>query len=112
MNVVRTFAIYGVAALGELGGTYCYWRWLREKGPGWLPVLGILALLFYAFIQTYQPASKYGRVYAAYAGVFLVGAMLWGWLIDGNAPDRFDVIGGVIAMVGVIVVLFGRQIFA
>jgi small multidrug resistance family-3 protein len=51
-------------------------------------------------------------VYAAYAGVFLVGAMLWGWLIDGTAPDRFDVIGGAIALVGVVVVLYGRNVFA
>jgi small multidrug resistance family-3 protein len=112
MDVAKTFAIYIAAALGELGGTYCYWRWLKEKGPVWLPVLGLVALLGYAVIQTYQPESRYGRVYAAYAGIFLVGAMAWGWLIDGNAPDRFDVIGGVIALVGVVVVLYGRNVFA
>jgi drug/metabolite transporter superfamily protein YnfA len=65
MDVVRTFAIYVAAAIGELAGTYCYWRWLKEKGPGWLPILGLLALLGYAVIQTYQPESKYSRVYAA-----------------------------------------------
>ncbi len=112
MDVFKTFGIYIIAAIGELGGTYCYWRWLKEKGPGWLPVLGILALLGYAVIQTYQPESKYGRVYAAYAGIFLVGAMLWGWLIDGTAPDRFDIMGGAIALVGVVVVLYGRVVFA
>lgn len=63
-------------------------------------------------IQTYQPESKYGRVYAAYAGICLVGAMLWGRLIDGTAPDRFDILGGVIALVGVVVVLYGRLVFA
>jgi small multidrug resistance family-3 protein len=112
VDVVKTFGIYIVAAIGELGGTYCYWRWLREKGPGWLAVLGLLALLGYAFIQTYQPESKYGRVYAAYAGIFLIGAMLWGWLIDGTAPDRFDILGGAIALAGVVVVLYGRVLFA
>jgi small multidrug resistance family-3 protein len=112
MDVVRTFAIYIAAAVGELGGTYCYWRWLKEKGSGWLPLVGLLALLGYAIIQTYQPESKYGRVYAAYAGIFLVGAMLWGWLIDGTVPDRFDVIGGAIALFGVVVVLYGRNVFA
>jgi small multidrug resistance family-3 protein len=70
------------------------------------------ALLFYAVIQTYQPEGAYGRVYAAYAGVFLVGAMLWGWVIDGKMPDRFDFIGAAITMVGVVVVIFGRRIFA
>ncbi len=112
MNVLKTFGIYIVAATGELGGTYCYWRWLKEKGPAPLAILGLLALLGYAFVQTYQPESKYGRVYAAYAGVFLVGAMLWGWLIDGTRPDRFDIIGGAIALVGVVVVLYGRNVFA
>lgn len=110
--VVKTFVICVLAAIGELGGTYCYWRWLKEKGPGWLPVLGLLALLGYALIETLQPESKYGRVYAAYAGVFLVGAMLWGWLIDGVGPDRFDILGGAIALAGVVVVLYGRNVFA
>jgi small multidrug resistance family-3 protein len=112
MNVFKTFAIYVLAALGELGGTYCYWRWLREGGPASLAVVGILVLLGYAVIQTFQPESRYGRVYAAYAGIFLVGAMLWGRLIDGTAPDRFDIIGGAIALVGVVVVLYGRVMFA
>ncbi len=110
--VVKTFVIYVLAALGELGGTYCYWRWLREHSTWGLAFVGLAALLGYAVIQTFQPEGRYGRVYAAYAGVFLVGAMLWGWLIDGKAPDRFDVIGALITMLGVVVVLYGRQVFA
>jgi small multidrug resistance family-3 protein len=112
MDVVKTFAIYVAAAIGELGGTYCYWRWLKQKGPAGLAFLGLLALVGYALVQTLQPESKYGRVYAAYAGVFLVGAMLWGWLIDGTKPHRYDVVGGLIAMVGVVTVLYGRTVFA
>ena len=112
MDVVKTFAIYVVAALAELGGSYCYWRWLKQKGRAALALLGLLALLGYALVQTLQPASQYGRVYAAYAGVFLVGAMLWGWRIDGTKPDRSDVISGAIAVVGVVTVLYGRGIFA
>ena len=112
MDVAKTFAIYIVAALGELGGTYCYWRWLKGHGPWGLAIVGILALLGYAIVQTYQPETRYGRVYAAYAGVFLVGAMLWGWLIDGRVPDRFDVAGAAVAMVGVLIVLYGRVVFA
>jgi small multidrug resistance family-3 protein len=110
--IVKTFVIYFFAALGELGGTYAFWRWLKGGGSAYLALAGMAALLFYAVIQTYQPEGAYGRVYAAYAGVFLVGAMLWGWAIDGKAPDRFDFIGAVITMVGVVVVLFGRRIFA
>ena len=110
MDIGRTLAIYAAAALGELGGTYCYWRWLRERGPWGLAIVGIAALVGYALVQTYQPETRYGRVYAAYAGVFLVGAMLWGWLIDGKAPDRFDLIGGGVALLGVAIVLWGRAV--
>jgi small multidrug resistance family-3 protein len=110
--IVKTFAIYILAALGELGGTYAFWRWLKGGGTAYLALVGLAALLFYAIIQTYQPEGAYGRVYAAYAGVFLVGAMVWGWAIDGNTPDRYDFIGAAITMVGVVVVIFGRRIFA
>ncbi len=110
--IVKTFVIYFFAALGELGGTYAFWRWLKGGSSAYLALVGMAALLFYAVIQTYQPEGAYGRVYAAYAGVFLVGAMLWGWVIDGKMPDRFDFIGAAITMVGVVVVLFGRRIFA
>jgi small multidrug resistance family-3 protein len=112
MDPAKTFAIYVVAALGELGGTYCCWRWLRDHGPWPLALLGLAALLGYAAVQTLQPDARYGRVYAAYAGVFLVGAMLWGWLIDGKTPDRFDVIGAAVALIGVVIVLYGRNVFA
>ena len=70
-----------------------------------------MALLGYAVIQTYQPESKYGRVYAAYAGIFLVGAMLWGG-IDGTHPTASTSSAGLIALVGVVVVLYGRDVFA
>jgi small multidrug resistance family-3 protein len=110
--IIKTFGIYVLAALGELSGTYAFWRWLKEGGQAYLALAGLAALLFYAVIQTYQPEGAYGRVYAAYAGVFLVGAMLWGWVIDGKTPDRFDFIGAAITMVGVVVMIFGRRIFA
>jgi small multidrug resistance family-3 protein len=110
--VFKTFGIYILAALGELGGTYAFWRWLKGGGPAYLALVGLAALLFYAVVQTYQPEGTYGRVYAAYAGVFLVGAMLWGWAIDGKTPDRFDFIGAAITLVGVVVIIFGRRVFA
>ena len=77
-----------------------------------LALAGVAALFGYAVIQTYQPAGRYGRVYAAYAGVFLVGATLWGWFVDGKTPDRFDVVGGVIVLLGVVTIMWGRLIFA
>lgn len=98
--------------LGELGGTYAIWRWRREGDTPWLIVVGLVALLGYAFVQTFQPEGEYGRLYAAYAGVFLVGAMLWGWRFDEFVPDRFDLIGAAIALVGMATILWGRRMFA
>ncbi len=109
--VVRTSAIYGIAVLGEVGGTYLYWKWLRAGAPAWYGFAGMLALVCYAVVQTYQPESRYGRVYAAYAAVFLVGATLWGWVVDRQTPDRFDIIGALLALTGMAVIMWGRRLF-
>jgi small multidrug resistance family-3 protein len=111
MIVAKTIAIYVVAMLGELAGTYSFWRWRREHGPAWLIAAGLAALFIYAFIQTLQPSTQYGRLFAAYAAVFLVGAIVWGMVFDNFKPDRYDIIGAAIALVGAVVILWGRQIF-
>jgi small multidrug resistance family-3 protein len=112
MTVLKTFGIFIVALLGELGGTYAVWRWLRTDSPPLLALGGIAALFGYAVVQTLQPEDRYGRLFAAYAGCFLIGALLWGWGVDGKQPDRFDWIGAAIVLSGVVVVLYGRRIFA
>ena len=112
MTALRTVTILIVAALFELGGTYAFWRWLREGATAVLALAGVAALVAYAVVQTYQPADRYGRVYAAYAGVFLIGALVWGWLIDGRRPDAYDTIGAVIVLSGVATILAGRRVFA
>ena len=112
MTVVKTFGIFIVALLGELGGTYAIWRWLRTDSPPLLALAGIGALFGYAVVQTLQPEDRYGRLFAAYAGCFLIGALLCGWGVDGKQPDRFDWIGAAIVLFGVVVVLYGRRIFA
>ncbi len=112
MTIVKTIAIFVAAVLGELGGTYAVWRWLRTGATPALVLVGVAALLAYAVVQTYQPEDRYGRVYAAYAGVFLIGATLWGWGVDGRAPDRFDLLGAALVLAGVVTVLAGRRLFA
>ena len=82
--VFKTTTIFLVAVVGELAGAYAIWRWRRLGGSAWLIGVGAGALLIYALVQTYQPESSFSRLYAAYAGVFLIGAMTWGWLIDGT----------------------------
>ena len=112
MTVVKTFALFIVALLGELGGTYAMWRWLRTDSPPLLALVGLACLFAYAVVQTFQPEDRYGRLFAAYAGGFLIGALLWGWEVDGRQPDRFDWIGAAIGLTGVVVVLWGREILA
>ena len=112
MVALKTAVIFVLAAAGELGGTYAVWRWLRTGATPLLALVGLAALFAYAVVQTLQPETRYGRVFAAYAGVFLIGALLWGWLVDGRAPDRFDMLGAGIVLVGIVVILFGRRLFA
>ena len=109
---MKTLAIFVAAALAELAGTYGVWRWLREGSTPLLALSGIAALFVYAVVQTYQPLDAYGRVYAGYAGVFLVGAMAWGWLVDGRTPDRFDLAGAAIVLAGVATIVWGRRAFS
>lgn len=112
MTVLKTFGIFIVALLGELGGTYAVWRWLRTDSPPLLALGGVAALFGYAVVQTLQPEDRYDRLFAAYAGVFLIGALVWGWGVDGKQPDRFDWIGAAIVLFAAIVVLWGRRLFA
>jgi len=71
--------------------------------------LGLAAFFLYALVQTYQPETQFGRLYAAYAGVFLLGAMASGWILDGLKPDRFDLIGALLVLAGVSTILWGRS---
>lgn len=106
--VLRTAAILLAAVLGELGGVYAVWRWRKLGASIWLVPIGLAALFAYAVVQTYQPETRFGRVYAAYAGVFLLGAMAWGWSVEGLKPDRFDVYGAILVLAGSATILWGR----
>ncbi|MDZ8091070.1 MULTISPECIES: YnfA family protein [unclassified Nostoc] len=96
------------AGLLEIGGGYLIWLWLREGKPSWLGILGGIALAFYGVIATLQP-TNFGRVYAAYGGVFIAMAMLWGWKVDGVTPDRYDLIGVCLALVSVLIIMFAPR---
>ena len=84
------------------------WRWLRDGRPGWWGFLGAVVLMIYGVIPTLQ-TSHFGRVYAAYGGFFIVLSLLWGWRFDGNRPDRADVIGATIALIGVCLMMYLAQ---
>jgi small multidrug resistance family-3 protein len=105
---VRSIALFLAAAVAEIGGAYLVWLGLREHRGGLFVVLGGIALAIYGVIATLQPSNQFGRVLAAYGGVFIVGSLAWGVAFDGFRPDRADAVGAVICLVGVGVIMYGR----
>ena len=103
--MIKSLLYFIAAGLCEIGGGYLVWLWLRENRPFYYAVIGATVLVLYGVIPTLQPAS-FGRVYAAYGGVFVVLSILWGWRIDKISPDRFDLIGGAVALVGVFIIMY------
>ncbi len=105
MEILKSLFYFLLAGLLEIGGGYLVWLWLREdKGAG-LGLLGAITLILYGIIPTLQPAT-FGRVYAAYGGVFIFLSLLWGWKIDKITPDKFDLIGAFIALIGVVIIMY------
>jgi small multidrug resistance family-3 protein len=108
MEYVKSLGYFLLAGLFEIGGGYLIWLWLREgKGLSYA-LMGAVILVLYGVIPTLQPAN-FGRVYAAYGGVFIALSLLWGWKIDGIVPDTYDLIGGAIALVGVGIIMYAPR---
>ncbi len=105
MEIAQSIFYFILAGLFEIGGGYLIWLWLREGKTIWYGVLGAIILILYGIVPTFQPAN-FGRVYAAYGGIFIDLSILWGWGIDRKAPDRFDLLGGLIALIGVLVIMY------
>jgi small multidrug resistance family-3 protein len=109
LEVLRAGGLFGLAGLAEIGGGWLVWQWLREGRPWPIGLLGALVLIAYGVIPTFQAEPHFGRVYAAYGGVFVVLSLLWGRIFDGFEADRWDLLGGVICLVGVLVIMFGPR---
>jgi small multidrug resistance family-3 protein len=103
-----TLALFFVAAVAEIGGGYLVWLWLREKKTIVLGVLGGSILFVYGIIPTLQPA-EFGRVYAAYGGIFIVSAIIWGRIVDKKKPDKFEIIGSIVAVIGALIIFYAPR---
>lgn len=106
--LARSVALFALAGLMEIGGGYLVWLCLRERRAWWVGALGALALVGYGIVPTLQP-THFGRVYAAYGGVFVVMSLLWGWQIDGRRPDTWDVLGAALCALGVCLIMYAPR---
>lgn len=102
--MIRAFTLFLLAGLAEIGGGYLIWVWIRNGKPMWIGVVGGIILILYGVIATFQ-AFSFGKAYAAYGGVFIILALLWGWFVDGRNPDVREWIGAAVCLIGVIIMI-------
>ncbi|SEP44159.1 YnfA family protein [Amycolatopsis saalfeldensis] len=109
MTVLRSIPLFLAAAVLEIGGAWLIWQGVREqRGWAWIGG-GIVALGLYGFVATLQPDAHFGRILAAYGGIFVAGSLAWGMVADGYRPDRFDVIGALLCLAGVAVIMYAPR---
>lgn len=109
MSLARSVALFALAAAAEIGGAWLVWQGVREqRGLLWIGA-GIVALGLYGFVATLQADPHFGRILAAYGGVFVAGSLAWGVAVDGFRPDRYDVVGAAICLAGVAVIMYAPR---
>ena len=109
MELLRSAGLFVLAAVAEIGGAWLVWQGVREqRGLAWIGA-GITALALYGFVATLQADPHFGRILAAYGGVFVAGSLAWGMVLDGFEPDRYDVVGALICLVGVGVIMYSPR---
>ncbi|MEV5713823.1 YnfA family protein [Amycolatopsis mediterranei] len=107
--VLRSIVLFLAAAVCEIGGAWLIWQGIREhRGLLWIGG-GVVALGVYGFVATLQPDAHFGRILAAYGGVFVAGSLAWGVVADGYRPDRYDVIGALLCLAGVAVIMYAPR---
>ena len=109
MSILRSIVLFALAAVAEIGGAWMVWQGVREhRGFAWIGA-GIAALAAYGFVATFQDDPNFGRILAAYGGIFVAGSLAWGMVFDGFRPDRFDITGALICLAGVGVIMYAPR---
>ncbi|MCW3840624.1 YnfA family protein [Micromonospora yasonensis] len=109
MTVARSILLFAIAALAEIGGAWLVWQgWRENRGLLWVAA-GVIALGVYGFVATFQPDANFGRILAAYGGVFVAGSLAWGMVVDKFRPDRYDIIGAAVCLIGVAVIMYAPR---
>jgi small multidrug resistance family-3 protein len=109
MSVLRSIGLFLLAAVAEIGGAWLVWQGVREHRGLVFAGAGVVALGAYGFVATLQPDTHFGRILAAYGGVFVAGSLAWGMLLDGFRPDRYDLIGAALCLSGVAVIMYAPR---
>jgi len=108
MSSIKTLLIFILAGFCEISGGYLVWIWLKENKPFWYGLSGMVILALYGVVATIQP-SNFGRVYAAYGGIFVVMSLIWSFKIDHVVPDKFDIIGAIIVLSGAWIIFYAPR---
>ncbi|MFG1882579.1 YnfA family protein [Micromonospora sp. NPDC049102] len=109
MTVLRSLVLFALAALAEIGGAWLVWQGWREQRGLWWIAAGVVALGCYGFVATFQPDANFGRILAAYGGVFVAGSLGWAMVVDGFRPDRWDLTGATLCLLGVAVIMYAPR---
>ena len=109
MIIARSVLLFVLAAFAEIGGAWLIWQGVREHRGLLFIGAGVVALGVYGFVATLQPDANFGRILAAYGGVFVAGSLAWGMVVDKFRPDRWDMIGAVVCLIGVAVIMYGPR---
>lgn len=107
-NVLINLGLFALTAAMEIGGCFLLLLWCRQPSKWWFAAFSCLLLMTFAWLLTLHPAAS-GRVYAAYGGIYIAAALLWLWCVDGVLPDRWDILGGAICIVGSLIIYFGPR---
>ena len=108
MLELKTLFLFLITAVAEILGCYLPYLWLKEEKSVWLLLPAVTSLALFAWLLSLHPAAA-GRVYAAYGGVYIFVAIMWLWLVDGIRPTTWDVVGSIVALVGMAIIMFAPR---
>jgi small multidrug resistance family-3 protein len=106
---MHAIGFYVAAAIAEIGGCFAFWAWLRLGRSALWVVPGMISLALFAYLLTRIDAVFAGRAYAAYGGIYIATALLWLWIVEGARPDRWDLLGAAVCLLGATIILFGPR---
>jgi small multidrug resistance family-3 protein len=109
VTTLRSVVLFVVAAVAEIGGCWMVWQAVREHRGWWIAAVGVLALGAYGFVAALQPEADFGRVLAAYGGVFVAGSLVWGVVVDGFRPTVWDLAGAGVCLAGVALIMYAPR---